>query len=139
MIPSLLVFHLYIFTSLFIYFFFWFYKVKWASQRFCAPGRNRARNLSRSVTKIKLKCLEKRGSFWCNYKKYQVSIIHKLFEYHIWWNCLKFRNKMNLPFWIWTFNSKYCHAIFLKFGDLFFTFLIKLLFAAKVNICSTIK
>ena len=36
-------------------------------------------------------------------------------------------------------NSKYHHAIFLKFGDLFFTSLTKLVIEAKTSIFSTIK
>ena len=36
-------------------------------------------------------------------------------------------------------NSRYCHTICLKFEDLFFFSLAKLVLEAKASICSTIK
>ena len=36
-------------------------------------------------------------------------------------------------------NSRYCHTIYLKFEDLFFFSLAKLVLEAKASICSTIK
>ena len=37
------------------------------------------------------------------------------------------------------YNVRHCHAIRLKLGDKFLTFLIKLLLKGKASICSTIK
>ena len=66
--------------------------------------------------------------------------IHKLSEYNVWWNCLKFSNKMDLSIGKRRFNnSKHRHAICLKFGDLVFTLPTKLVLDEKASICSKIK
>ena len=92
-------------------------------------------------TKIKLKHLEKIGSVWFIYKKWQaISTTYKLFKYNFQWNCLEFCNKMNLTIWMILFNSvKHRHAIFLKIGERFFTFLTMLGLSAGAIICSTTK
>ena len=56
--------------------------------------------------------MEKIGSAWFNYKKKRViSTIHKLFEYNVCWNCLKFSDKMDLSILMRTSNnSKRCHC-----------------------------
>ena len=90
---------------------------------------------------MKLKCLEKIGSVWFIYKKWQViSTMYKLFQYNVWWNCLEFSDKMNLTIQIKIFNNvKHRRTICLKFGDRFFTSLTMLGCEAKANICSSIK
>ena len=46
------------------------------------------------------------GSAWFIYKKWKIiSIIQKLFEYNFWWNCLEFRDKMNLTIQMKIFNN----------------------------------
>ena len=67
-----------------------------------------------------------------------MSTTHKLFEYNILWDCLKFRDKMDLSIQMRMFiNSKHRDTICLKFGDLLFTTLTKLVLKTKGNIYST--
>ena len=83
----------------------------------------------------------KTGSAWFIYNKWQdISTICKLFEHNIWWNWLKFSDKMDLTMQIRIVNDeKHCHAIFLKFGTRPFTPLTTLLHEVKASICSTTK
>ena len=85
--------------------------------------------------------MEKIGSTWFIYKKWQViSTIYKLFEYNFWRKCLEFSDKMDLIIQIKIFNNaKHRHPICLKFGDKIFTSLSMLGFEAKASICSAIK
>ena len=51
----------------------------------------------RQLTKIKPKYLEKIGSSWFIYKKFQVmSTISELFGYNFLWKCLKICHKMDI-------------------------------------------
>ena len=45
------------------------------------------------------------SNFTGSYKKEFISAIHKPFEYNIWWNCLKFSDKMDPPIRMRTFNN----------------------------------
>ena len=66
--------------------------------------------------------------------------IQEISQYNVWWNCLKFSNKMSLSIRMLTSNSsKNRHAICLKFGDLFFNSLTKLELEVKTSISSKIK
>ena len=69
------------------------------------------------------------GSVWLSYKNW---------VYKVWWNCLKFHDKMDLPVLMRTCKElKYRHAICLKFGDNCLIFQIKVVLEAKGR--STIK
>ena len=45
------------------------------------------------------------SNFTGSYKKEFISAIHKPFEYNIWWNCLKFSDKMDPPIRMRTFDN----------------------------------
>ena len=68
--------------------------------------------------------MEKIGSAWFIYKKFQViSTISKLFEYNVLRNCLEFSDKMNLTIQTRIFNNvKDRHAVCSKSGGRFFYF-----------------
>ena len=60
--------------------------------------------------------------------------------YNCWWNGLEFRDKMDLPIQIKTFNNvKHCQAICLNFGDRFFSLLTILGYEAKTSTSFVIK
>ena len=64
------------------------------------------KNFTKKFINIKVKCLEKIGSAWFIYQKWQViSTIYKLFEYIFWWNCLEFSDKIDLTMGMTIFNN----------------------------------
>ena len=71
---------------------------------------------------MKLKCLEKIGSAWFIYKKFQViPTLHKVFEYNFLWNCLEFSDKTDLTIQAKIFNNaKRRHAICLNWRQIFY-------------------
>ena len=61
----------------------------------------------------------------------------KLCQIYIRWNWLEYINKADLTIQMIILNNvKHHHAICVKFGDRFFTFLIMLVVEAKASICS---
>ena len=59
---------------------------------------------------MKVKCLEKIGSAWFVYKKWQVmSTICMLIECNFRWNCEEFYYTMDLTFRMTMFNKEACN------------------------------
>ena len=66
--------------------------------------------------------------------------VHNLFEHDFWESWLNFYDKIDLPIRMRIIYSvKHFDAFWLKFGDTFLPFLIKLVPKVKANICSTIR
>ena len=66
--------------------------------------------------------------------------MYKLSEYNFWWNCLELTDEMDLTIQIRLFNNvKHRHAIYLKFGEIFFASLTMLGLEAKAIIYSAVK
>ena len=69
-----------------------------------------SKKFHRKFTKMKVKCLEKIGSAWFVYKKWQViSTIYMLIECNFRWNCEEFYYTMDLTIRMTIFNKEACN------------------------------